>query len=239
MLPSSPHVRQAMLGEKGVLETIAPPTVYIDTSTIDPITSRDIAGRLEAKGVAALDAPVTKGVKAAIAGELSIYVGGEESVLSAVRPVLEAMGSSIYHMGPIGAGQTTKLANAVCLAAITAASAEAVVFGAKAGVDPDKLVQAIFQGSGSSRPLKTHIHDYAMRRTFDKPAFPVHLMMKDLTLVMDTAREMDLPVFFTSLSHEVLAMLKAKGRGKGFFAEVMTIYEDYAGITVEGGQDEL
>ncbi len=239
VLPSSPHVKEAVLSKIGILETIGSDAIYIDMSTIDPLTTQAVAKEIEAKGARMLDAPVTKGVKAAISGTLSIYVGGDEDVLEAVKPILLSMGTDIFHMGGISTGSTTKLVNALCLASVVGASIEAIVFGAKLGVDPDKLVEAVAKGSGSSRALRTHVNDCALKRDFDRPGFPVQLLMKDINLAMEAAKGLNMPLFFGSFAHEIYAMLKAKDKGKGFFPEIITIFEEYAGITVEGGNADL
>jgi len=230
MLPSSPDVEQAFMGPDGILEGIREGAVYVDLSSIDPVTTRRIARMLSQKKVKMLDAPVTKGVQGAIDATLTLLVGGEAEVLESVRDVLQAMGKTILHMGANGAGSATKLANNMVLAAIVAATAEAIVFGTKAGVDPAKLVAAIEEGSASSRALNTHIKDIALKRRFETAGFPVHLLMKDLELAMVTAKEMDMPLFLPSILHEIYAMLKAKGKGRGFFPEVITVFEEYAGV---------
>ncbi|MEW6668291.1 MAG: NAD(P)-dependent oxidoreductase [Thermodesulfobacteriota bacterium] len=230
MLPSSPDVEQAVLRPNGILEGIREGAVYIDLSTIDPFTTRRVAQVLSGKGVKMLDAPVTKGVQGARDGSLTLLVGGDSEVLESVRDVLLAVGSTILHMGKSGAGSAAKLANNMVLAAIVTATAEAVVFGAKAGVDPARLVAAFEEGSASSRALGTHIKDVALRRRFDAQGFPVHLLMKDLELGLYTAREMGMPLFLPSILHEIYAMLKAKGKGRGFFPEVITVFEEYAGV---------
>jgi 3-hydroxyisobutyrate dehydrogenase len=230
MLPSSPDVERAVLGPDGILEGIREGAVYVDLSTIDPITSRRIAQALSRKRVKALDAPVTKGVQGAIDATLTLLVGGEAEVLEGVRDVLQAVGKTLLHMGGTGTGSAAKLANNMVLAAIVTATAEAVVFGAKAGVEPARLVAAIEEGSASSRALNTHIREIALKRRFDTKGFPVHLLMKDLELALNTAKEMDMPLFLPSVLHEIYAMLKAKGKGRGFFPEVITVFEEYAGV---------
>jgi 2-hydroxymethylglutarate dehydrogenase len=204
--------------------------VYVDMSTIDPITTRRIGDILASRGIPMLDSPVTKGVKAAVDATLTLLIGGEKSVFETVRHVLAAMGSTLMHLGPLGAGSTTKLVNNMCLGAIVAATAEAMVFGAKLGMDMEALVEAVASGSGSSRALITHIKDFALARRFDVPMFPIHLLMKDLELAINTAKEVDMPLMMTPFCHSLYAILKAKGGGKGFFPEVITVFEEFAGV---------
>jgi len=233
MLPSSPHVEAAVLGKAGILEGIREGAIYIDMSTIDPVTTRKVASILLERKIPMLDAPVTKGVEAAVGGTLTLFIGGEKGVLDKVRDILGAMGTSLLHMGGNGAGSTTKLVNNLCSGAIVAATAEALVFGAKAGVDPNKLVEAISGGSGASFALNNHIKEYALKRRFEKVMFPVDFIMKDIHLALQTAQELNMPLPIASLVHEIYAMLKAKGLGKGYYPEVIKIFEEYAGITVQ------
>lgn len=233
MLPSFPHVEAAVLGKDGILEGIREGTIYIDMSTIDPLTTKKIAKIMEGKKVPMLDSPVTKGVDAAINGTLTLLIGGEKETLDKVRDVLAAMGTTLNHMGGIGTGSATKLVNNLCVGSIVAATAEAFVFGAKAGVDPAKLVDAIAGGSGASFALTKQIKEYALKRRFDEVVFPVDFIMKDIELAQMTAKEMKVPLMMASLSHEIYAMLKAKGGGKGYYPEVIRVFEEYAGITVK------
>lgn len=232
MLPSSPHVEKAVLGKDGILEGVSPGSVYIDMSTIDPITTKKIAKIMAEKKVSMLDSPVTGGVSGAINATLTLYIGGDKEVLEEVRDVLESMGKTLHHMGEIGSGAMTKLVNNLCTGVITAATIEALVIGVKAGVDVDKLVAAVATGSGGSQVLNRQIKEYALKRRFEEVNFPVDLMLKDLDLAMATAKELNLPLLFGALAHAIYTMLKAKGRGKGFFPEVITIFEEYAGVEV-------
>lgn len=233
MLYSSPHVETVVYGKDGILEGIRSGAVYIDMSTIDPVTTRKIALAMEQKGVAMLDAPVTRGVSAAQSGTLCVYVGGKKEVFESARDVLDAMGSDVYYMGDTGAGSVTKLVNNLCLGMICAATAEALVFGVKSGVGAEKLVDALAEGSGASFVLNKHIREYALQRKFEEVIFPVDFIMKDMALGLDTAKEYDMPLPLSALTHQIYAMLKAKDRGKGYFPEVVSIYEDYAGVLVE------
>lgn len=236
MLPSSPDVEQAVLGQDGIREGMEEGSIYIDMSTIDPLTTRKIARVLLEKKIEMIDSPVTKGVDAAKQGTLTLLIGGKKEVFEKVRPVLEAMGTNLYYMGEVGSGSITKLVNNLCVGIIVAATAEAFVFGAKAGVDPDKLFEAIAGGSGSSFALNKHIKNYSLKRRFDEVIFPVDYIMKDIGLAMKTAKELNMPLMIASFVHEIYAMLRAKGRGKGYYPEIITIFEDYAGIELKSSE---
>lgn len=233
MLPSSPHVEEAVLGKDGILEGMREGAVYIDMSTIDPITTRKIAKAVAKKGIKMLDSPVTKGVSAAIDGTLNLLIGGQKEVLEEVKDVLLCMGTTFHHMGDIGSGSMTKLINNLILATIVASTAEGFVLGAKAGVDPDKLYEALAGGTADSFALRKQIKEYALKRRFDEVIFPVEFIMKDLELASKTAKELNCPLLIGNLIHEIYAMLRAKGRGKGYYPEVITIFEDYAGVKAQ------
>ena len=150
MLPSSPHVREAILGTEGVIEGIKKGSTVIDMSTIDPVTTREIAQILSDKGVSMLDAPVARGVSAAKAGTLAIYVGGGKEVYTKYKDILSVMGTDILYAGGSGAGEIVKIANNLMVATTMCSLAEALVLGVKAGVEPDILFKALSTGSGDS-----------------------------------------------------------------------------------------
>jgi 2-hydroxy-3-oxopropionate reductase len=133
ILPASAHVREAVLGKGGVAEGIRKGSVLIDMSTIDPITTREISRNLGEKGAEMLDAPVARGVPAAVAGTLVIYAGGKKEVFDRYRPILAAMGTDIYHVGDIGSGEVVKIVNNLMVAVTTCALAEAMVLGSRPG----------------------------------------------------------------------------------------------------------
>jgi 2-hydroxy-3-oxopropionate reductase len=236
MLPSSPHVASVALGKDGIIEGIRPGAINVDMSTIDPTTTIEVSKAIEAKGAFMLDSPVVKGVSSAIDGTLSLYIGGDAAILEIVRPVLECMGSTLLHMGQIGAGAVTKLVNNMCLATIVGATSEALVFGAKFGVDVDKLHDALAAGSAASRALTSHVQALGLMRKFDALTFPVDFMMKDLDLSLKSARDQNMPLFYPALTYSLFAMLKATGRGKANYSELIRIFEDYAGIAAKSAK---
>jgi len=233
MLPSSPHVEKVSLGVEGIIEGINPGSIYIDMSTIDPITTRRVGSELAIKKVEMLDCPVSRGVDAAEKGTLSIYVGGKEDVFKKVLPVLKQMGTDIDFMGPLGSGAVAKLTNNLIAAGIVAITTEAFVFGAKAGVDPDRLFNAVAGGSGDSFPLHKHIKKYSLTRNFEEKIFPVDFIMKDIDLGLATAKSLDLPMPVAGHIREIYAMSKARGYGKGYYPDVIRFFEDFAGIEVK------
>ena len=160
MLPDSPDVRDVVFGENGLLPAIDKGHLLIDMSTIAPATAVEVDAALRERGARALDAPVSGGDKGAIAGTLSIMVGGDDGDFHRAMPLFEAMGKTIVHVGGAGAGQIVKACNQVVVAINYAAVSEALVLGAKAGVDPEKIVEVLSGGLAASRVLELKVHPW-------------------------------------------------------------------------------
>jgi 2-hydroxy-3-oxopropionate reductase len=236
MLPDSPDVETVALGPDGILEGIRPGSLLIDMSTINPLVSQKIGQALEVKHATMLDAPVSGGEQGAIDGVLSIMAGGTEEDFERARPLFEVLGRTITHMGPLGSGGFTKLANQIIVAVNLAAIGEALVFGARSGVDPRKMIQALSGGMAGSRCLdqkgsKILAGDFA-------PGFKIDLHAKDLRLVRDAAFAMGVPVPATSLISEFFAASRVKQRGSQDHSAIIRFFEDIAGIEVraDGGE---
>jgi 2-hydroxy-3-oxopropionate reductase len=232
MLPSSPNVRQAVLGPEGILEGIQKGSVLIDMSTIDPITTREIAKVLEEKGVDMLDAPVARGVPAAVAGTLAIYVGGKKSVFDRYKEILATMGTDILHAGGIGTGEVVKIVNNLILAITNCALAEAMVLGVKAGVNPDTLFEALSSGSANSFALQNHFKNNVMKGKFEEGVFSVDYMLKDLELALSTGNKLRVPLHFGALSAQQLILAGASGESKKYYPVVILPLEKLVGVEV-------
>ena len=198
---SSPDVRAAILGENGVIEGIQEGATVIDMSTIDPVTTREVSQRLSDKGVKMLDAPVARGVKAAVAGTLAIFVGGENEVYEQCKEILATMGSDVEYVGDIGAGEIVKIINNLIIAVSMCSLSEALVLGVKAGVKPDVLIEALSKGSAGSFVLQNHVKKFVLQGKFDKEVFPVDYIMKDLDLARHTAANYHVPQYFGAMAH--------------------------------------
>ena len=186
-LPDSPDVELVALGEAGIIEGAHEGLIFIDNSTIKPATTRMIGERLAEEGVTMLDAPVSGGDIGAREGTLTIMVGGPEDALNQVRPVLEAMGKTITHVGGLGDGQIAKAANQIMVAAQMVALGELLILAQKSGADPEKVVQAIRGGAAACWTLENKPQRlFAGNR---QPGFKAYMQAKDLGIVMDTARE--------------------------------------------------
>ena len=230
MLPNSPHVKEVVLGENGVLEGAKPGSVLIDMSSIAPLVSREISEALALKQVAMLDAPVSGGEPKAIDGTLSVMVGGDKAVFDSCFEVMKAMGGSVVHTGDIGAGNVTKLANQVIVALNIAAMSEALVLATKAGVNPDLVFQAIRGGLAGSTVLEAKA-PMVMDRNF-KPGFRIDLHIKDLANALDTSHGVGAQLPLTAAVMEMMQALKADGLGTADHSALACYYEKLAKVEV-------
>jgi 2-hydroxy-3-oxopropionate reductase len=232
MLPDSPDVRAVVFGENGLLGAMGEGGLLIDMSTIAPATAIEVSEALTARGARALDAPVSGGDKGAIAGTLSIMVGGDAADFERAKPLLEAMGKTIVHVGGPGAGQIVKACNQIVVALNYAAVSEALVLGSKAGVDPHKIVQVLSGGLAASRVLELKgptmiAHDF-------QPGFRVDLHRKDLGIALATGKERGVPMPVTALAGQLFDALSVAGKGNLDHSSLITIFEEMARSTVGG-----
>ena len=229
MLPNSPDVEQVVLGRDGVIEGARPGMVLLDMSTISPLVSQKIGAALAAKSVTMLDAPVSGGEKGAIDGVLSIMVGGDKAVFDKALPIFQAMGKTITHLGPLGAGGFTKLANQIIVAVNLTALGEALTLAKKAGLDRELTLTALAGGLAGSRCLDQKKPNY-LADTYN-PGFKIDLHYKDLGLIMESARALGVPLPATAAVQELFSALRVKGRGGLDHSGVITLLEDLAGLS--------
>jgi 2-hydroxy-3-oxopropionate reductase len=233
MLPNSPHVKTAILGKNGVIEGVKPGSVLVDMSSIAPLVSREVATALAGKGVEMLDAPVSGGEPKAVDGSLAIMVGGKEAVFEKVKDVLLKMGASAVLCGEIGAGNVTKLANQIIVALNIAAMSEAFVLAAKAGVDPERVFNAIKGGLAGSTVLNAKA-PMVLEGNY-RPGFRIELHIKDLQNALDTAHETGVPIPLTSQVMEIMQALKVDGKQGEDHGGLIQFYEKLAGVKVRKG----
>ncbi|HKN20749.1 MAG TPA: 2-hydroxy-3-oxopropionate reductase [Terracidiphilus sp.] len=233
MLPNSPHVKKAVLGEGGVIEGARLGSVLVDMSSIAPLASREVAAELAKKGVEMLDAPVSGGEPKAIDGTLAIMVGGKEAVFEGVKDVLLKMGASAVLCGDIGAGNVTKLANQIIVALNIAAMSEAFVLATKAGVDPERVFNAIKGGLAGSTVLNAKA-PMVLEGNY-KPGFRIELHIKDLQNALDTAHENGTPIPLTAQIMEIMQALKVDGKQSDDHGGVIQFYEKLAAVKVRKG----
>ena len=231
-LPDSGDVEEVVLGKEGIVEGAHEGLIYVDNSTIKPASARRIATMLGDKGVEALDAPVSGGDIGAREGTLTIMVGGAASALEKVRPVLLSMGKTVTHVGEAGAGQVAKAANQIMVAAQMVAMAELLLFARKAGVDPEKVVEAIRGGAAQCWTL-----DVKPKRLFAgnrNPGFKSRMQLKDLRIVMDTAREYGMPLPATTGNAALYEQMIDLGMGELDNSAVVGVLERMAGANLLG-----
>ena len=228
MVPNSPEVELAYLGPGGVLEGARPGQIAIDMSTIDPATTRKVGARLEAAGVRMLDAPVSGGVPGAVAGTLTIMVGGDPAVVALVRSILGAMGKNVVHVGPLGSGEVAKICNNLLAGVSMIAAAEAFTIGMRAGVDPKILHEVIRTSSGNcwalehNCPVPGLVPKSASNRDFEA-GFMTDLMAKDLSLARAAARDLGVPCFTGALAHDLYILASRHGLGRKDFSSVIRL----------------
>ena len=228
MVPNSPNVRAALLGENGVAEGADKDTVVIDMSSIDPVESKKIAAELkERTGMEMLDCPVSGGEPKAIDGTLSIMCGGKKEVFDKYTDLLKAMGSSVVYVGEIGSGNVAKLANQMVVAANIGICAEAMTFAKKMGTDPELVYQAIRGGLAGSTVMDAKVP--MMLAGNYKPGFRIDLHIKDLKNVVDAASAVDAPIPLTQAVLEMMKVLHKDGCGACDHSALLKYYQKLTG----------
>ena len=232
MVPDSADSEAAILGPGGVLEGTSEGSVIIDMSSIAPGSSQKIAAACEAAGVAFLDAPVSGGEPKAIDGTLAIMVGGKKDVFESHIDILNTLGGSVVLCGGYGAGNTTKLANQIIVAANIEAVAEALVLASKAGLDPNVVYEAIRGGLAGSTVLDAKA-PMMIAGNFT-PGFRIRLHQKDLHNALLTGKELGVPLPVTSLVQQMLGSLMNDGNADSDHSAIATFLEGMAGTTISG-----
>jgi 2-hydroxy-3-oxopropionate reductase len=230
MLPDSPQVREVVAGEDGVLEGISEGALLIDMSTISPVVTEELAEALKEKGASMLDAPVSGGDVGAIEGTLSIMVGGEEADFQRAKPLFEAMGKTITHVGPTGAGQVTKAANQVVVALTIEAVSEALVLGSAGGVSPEKILDVLSGGLASNKVMEVKREKF-LSHTFE-PGFRSELHHKDLGIALAAGREYGVVLPVTAIVDQMLLSMRRKGWGGEDHSALLRIIEDLSQHTI-------
>ena len=233
MLPDSADSERAILGPGGVLEGARPNSVIIDMSSIAPSMSQKIFAESATKGVEMLDAPVSGGEPGAINATLAIMVGGKQEVFDQCFDLLKTMGGNVVLTGDVGAGNTTKLANQIIVAANIEALSEAMVLAQKAGVDPERVFNAIRGGLAGSAVMEAKA-PMMLDRNF-RAGFRIRLHQKDLRNVLQTAQELNVPLPVTALVQQMLGSLVNDGDQELDHAAILHFVEKLAGVEVKKG----
>jgi 3-hydroxyisobutyrate dehydrogenase-like beta-hydroxyacid dehydrogenase len=227
MVVDGPQVRSVLLGEDGVIDGAAPGALAIDCSTIGPSAAREIGAELASHGIELVDAPVTGSSPKAEDGTLTIMAGGSDDAFARARPLLEAMGTLIVHAGPLGHGQMVKVINNAVAATNAAVLGQALLVGARAGVDLDALVEVMAAGSGSSTMLTLKAapmrnHDYTT-------LFKLEHMLKDVRLCLEEAQAAGIAFDFAERTSELLAAGAEMGHGEDDFSALIEVLERQTG----------
>lgn len=230
MLPDTPDVEAVVLRETGVLAGAHEGLLLIDMSSISPVVTRQIAAEAEKKGVRMLDAPVSGGDKGAIAGTLSIMVGGEESDFERAKPIFEAMGKTIVLCGAIGSGQTVKACNQIVVALVIEAVSEALVLGSKAGVKPEIILQVLSGGLAQTKVMD--LRGQTMIEHNFTPGFKAKLHRKDLNIILQTALEYGVSLPVSEIVEKMFTNLVENNKGDLDHSALLTVIEELSNHSI-------
>jgi 2-hydroxy-3-oxopropionate reductase len=224
MLPGPPEVESVVAGAGGLLEGAQERTLLVDMSTSSPVLARELAQRADEIGVGMLDAPVSGGDVGAIEGTLSIMVGGGEADFERARPLFEAMGKTVNHVGPVGTGQVTKAANQIVVALTIEAVSEALVLGSRGGVAPEKILDVLGGGLAGNKVMEVKREKFLSHK-FD-PGFRSELHHKDLGIALAAGREYGVVLPVTAIVDQMLLSMMRKGWGGEDHSALLRVIED-------------
>lgn len=228
MLPDSPEVKEVVYGKDGVLEGIKSGSIFVDMSTIAPSTAREVYASLKEKGVEGLDAPVSGGQVGAEGGTLSIMCGGSQAAFDEVMPLFQIMGKSAVLIGDAGAGQMTKACNQMIVGMTIQAVAESFTLAKKAGVNLEKMREALLGGFAQSRILDLH-GQRIIDRNFD-PGFKIKLHRKDMNIALEAGKEFSVPLYGSALVASHMDAVLASGKGEYDHSSLALLMEQLANI---------
>jgi 2-hydroxy-3-oxopropionate reductase len=224
MLPDSPQVEEVVAGEGGVLDGIQQGSLLVDMSTISPVVTEELSEKARERGASMLDAPVSGGDVGAIEGTLSIMVGGAKEDFERATPLFDAMGKTVTHVGPVGAGQVVKAANQIVVALTIEAVSEALVLGSRGGVSPEKVLDVLGGGLAGNKVMEVKREKF-LSHTFD-PGFRSELHHKDLGIALAAGREYGVALPVTAIVDQMLLSMKMKGWGGEDHSALLRVIED-------------
>jgi len=221
-------VREVFLGKEGALAGCKPGSILVDMTTSEPSLAKEIYEAAKAKGVHALDAPVSGGDVGAKNATLSIMIGGDKAVVDVVAPLFECMGKTIIHQGGPGAGQHTKMVNQILIAANMIAVCEGLLYGYKAGLDLESVFKSVSVGAAGSKALEV-LGPRIMARNFE-PGFYVEHFIKDMGIALDESKRMGICMPGLALAHQLYIALQAQGFGRKGTQALMLALEHVSNI---------
>jgi 3-hydroxyisobutyrate dehydrogenase-like beta-hydroxyacid dehydrogenase len=230
IVETTAQVQDVVMGERGIVKTAKPGHIVVSMSTIDPLVVQRLGAELKERGIAMLDAPVSGGTERAATGELSIICGGAKETYAACEDLFRAMGTNLFHVGTLGQGLAMKLVNNMLGQINMVAIAEALVFGVKAGLDPQTIYDVIRVSTGTSNTFERRVPKI-LKRDFT-PGGTVDISFKDQELETAYAKALGVPLFLANVSQQVYQMARAAGLNKEEGSAVVKVLERLAGVTV-------
>ena len=233
IVTADPEVQEVILGPAGVLEGTSEGDLIVDMSTISPLTIRAVSEEAEKLGVHVMDAPVSGGDTGAIAGTLTIIAGGEPTDFERCRGIFTAMGNeeNVFHVGPVGVGQTVKIINQLIGGINMASIAEGFVLGIQAGADPEMMRKVIGVSSGNSTLFQMRVEDFLMKNQY-QPGFMLNLMKKDMAIAVDLGKALNVPVPLGAAAYQMYAAASRLGSGDLDFSAVAKAFEQLSGTSI-------
>ena len=232
IVPNSEVVEKVVLGSEGVAEGAGEGDLLIDMTTAYPMSTLKVAEELAKRGIRMLDAPVSGGVEGAERGTLSIMVGGDDDLVEACRPLFEAMGKKLFHMGGIGSGHVTKAVNNFLFGCAMAATSEGLVLATKMGLDPKKVIDVLQVSTGRNYATEWKFPQFVLPRTFDD-GFRIELLNKDLAIFTRLAQEFQIPAFVAQTVQQIFNVGMSKGYGPRGNTAIALLIEEWAGVKIE------
>lgn len=229
MVGFPPDVRQVYFGDTGVIAAAEPGSILVDMTTTEPSLAQEIHDAARARGVRAVDAPVSGGDVGARNRTLSIMIGGDADAVAAVQPLFEILGKNIVHQGGPGAGQHTKMCNQIVIAGTMVGVCESLLYGTRAGLDLETMLQSIKSGAAGCWTLD-NLAPRVLKRNFD-PGFIVEHFIKDMGIALDEAKRMRLVMPGLALVHQLYLAVQAQGHGRGGTHSLMLALEKISNVS--------
>lgn len=234
-LPNAGIVEAVMVGSEGIFSQCKAGTTIIDMSSVSPSSTLKMAALAKPLGIDYVDAPVSGGTKGAEAGTLTIMVGADDAVFERIKPILEVIGSDIYHVGATGTGDAVKIVNNLMLGCNMAILAEALILGVKCGLKVETMQQIISKSSGRSYVMDAKLEKFIMKDSFEG-GFAMDLQHKDLGLALEAGKENHIPLPMTALATQIFESGRASGLGREDMSAIIKVWEKITNVKVAGGE---